>query len=139
MTKRELLENYRDIVIEIKSLDRQWEFLNSDIGGPKPITSPQLTGMPRGTNDPEAAKLQRADDETMLSDRRIKTMELNMYLEEFNKIIDSIIFRRTRNIIRDYYANGMTDDAIAKVHGLSPSRVNQIRLEYLKEIAGEIL
>ena len=134
MTKRELLEQYRDIVLEIKSLERQCDFLNCDIGGPRPLTSPQLTGMPRGTNDPEAAKLQTIDDESVLSDLRMKTMELNMYLEEFNRIIDGILLRRTRNIIRNYYAGGMTDEAIANEYGLSPSRVNQIRLEYLKEI-----
>ena len=134
MTKRELLENYRDIILEIKSLERQADFLNRDIGGPHPISSPQLTGMPRGTNDPEAAKLQRVDDEAVLMDIRMKTMELNMYLEEFNRIIDSILLRRTRNIIRNYYANGMTDEAIAKEYGLSSSRVNQIRLEFMKEI-----
>ena len=57
MTKRELLENYRDIVIEIETLERQSKFLNQFIGGPQPIRSIQLTGMPRGTNDPEAAVL----------------------------------------------------------------------------------
>ena len=61
MTKRELLENYRDIVIEIETLERQSKFLNQFIGGPRPVHAVQLTGMPHGTNDPEAAVLQRKD------------------------------------------------------------------------------
>ena len=115
MRKREILEQYRDIVLEIKSLERQAEFLTRDIGGPKPIRGVQLTGMPRGTNDQEAAALQTIED----------------------GIIESISIRRTRNIIRDYYASGMTDEAIAADQGLSASRVNQIRLDYLKEIDNE--
>ena len=52
MNRRELLENYRDIVIEIETLERQSKFLNQFIGGPQPIREVQLTGMPHGTNDP---------------------------------------------------------------------------------------
>ena len=66
MTKRELLENYRMLVIEIDTLERQSKFLNQFIGGPRPIHAVQLTGMPRGTNDPEAAMLQRADTDDVL-------------------------------------------------------------------------
>ena len=58
MTKRELLENYRLLVIEIESLERQSKFLNQFIGGPRPIRAVQLTGMPHGTNDPEAAAME---------------------------------------------------------------------------------
>ena len=58
MTKRELLENYREIVIDIEGMDKRIAFLSRYIGGPRPVRSPQLTGMPRGTNDPEAAMLQ---------------------------------------------------------------------------------
>ena len=137
MRKREILEQYRDIVLEIKSLERQAEFLTRDIGGPKPIRGVQLTGMPRGTNDPEAAALQTIEDENIIHDIHMKMQELNMYLDEFCRIIESISIRRTRNIIRDYYASGMTDEAIAADHGLSASRVNQIRLDYLKEIDNE--
>ena len=67
MNKRELLENYRDIVIEIETLERQSKFLNQFIGGPRPVRAVQLTGMPRGTNDPEAAMLQRADTDDFKS------------------------------------------------------------------------
>ena len=47
MTKRELLENYRMLVIEIDTLERQSKFLNQFIGGPRPLHGMQLTGMPR--------------------------------------------------------------------------------------------
>ena len=61
MTKRELLENYRSLVREIDLLEKQSAFLNQYVGGPRPVRSVVLTGMPRGTNEPEAAMLQRAD------------------------------------------------------------------------------
>ena len=37
MTKRELLESYRLLVIEINSLEKQSAFLNQYIGGPRPV------------------------------------------------------------------------------------------------------
>ena len=50
MTKRELLENYRMLVIEIDTLERQSKFLNQYIGGPRPLHAVQLTGMPRAVS-----------------------------------------------------------------------------------------
>ena len=47
MTKRELLENYRVLVMKIKTLEKQSAFLNQYIGGPRPLRGVQLTGMPR--------------------------------------------------------------------------------------------
>ena len=44
MTKRELLENYRDIVIEIETLERQSKFLNQFIGKTIPVTVDVLSG-----------------------------------------------------------------------------------------------
>ena len=48
---QEILTDYRLIVMEIETLERQSKFLNRYIGGPRPVRSPQLTGMPRGTSD----------------------------------------------------------------------------------------
>ena len=103
MTKRELLENYRDIVIEIETLERQSKFLNQFIGGPRPVRSPQLTGMPRGTNDPEAAILQREDTDEVLEKIETKCAELREMVDSFEMIMDKIEDRRLRIIIRNYY------------------------------------
>ena len=134
MTKRELLENYRDIVIEIETLERQSKFLNQFIGGPKPVHAVRLTGMPRGTNDPEAAVLQRADTDEVLEKIDAKCAELRDLVDAFEQIMDGIDDRRLRIIIRNYYALGWTDEKIAEQLELSRQHVNRIRTAYLEEL-----
>ena len=137
MTKRELLEQYRLLVIDIKVLDKQSAFLDGFIGGPRPIRGVQLTGMPRGTNDPVAAMIQREDvDETIIKlDERAE--ELRGLVGEVERIIDDIPDRRTQIIIRAYYATGWTDELIADQLELSRQHVNRLRLAYLEELDRE--
>ena len=132
MTKRELLENYRDIVIEIETLERQSRFLNQFIGGPRPIHSVQLTGMPRGTNDPEAALLQREDACETIDKIEMKCAELRDMVDAFEMIMDGITDRRLRIIVRNYYALGWTDEKIAEQLELSRQHVNRLRTAYLE-------
>jgi len=132
MTKRELLENYRDIVIEIETLERQSKFLNQFIGGPKPVHAVRLTGMPRGTNDPEAAVLQRADTDEVLEKIDAKCAELRDLVDAFEQIMDGIDDRRLRIIIRNYYALGWTDEKIAEQLELSRQHVNRLRMAYIE-------
>jgi len=134
MTKRELLENYRDIVIEIETLERQSKFLNQFIGGPRPVHGIALTGMPRGTNDPEAAILQREDDMDVLNKIESKCAELREMVEEFEKIMDEIEDRRLRIIVRNYYALGWTDERIGEQLELSRQHVNKLRTAYLDNL-----
>ncbi len=135
MTRKEILIRYRDIVIEINSLERQAAFLDKYIGGPRPVHSVQITGMPRGTNNPEAAMIQQVEEPDPSLEIRLKAQELQNYLPEFNKIVSSIEDDRTRNIIRDYYALGMTDAQISKDIGLSWKRIYQIRSDYIKTLS----
>ena len=134
MRKREILEQYRDIVLEIKSLERQAEFLTRDIGGPKPIRGVQLTGMPRGTNDPEAALLQRADTDEVLDKIESKCAELRNMVNEFETIMDVIEDRRLRIIVRNYYALGWTDEKIGEQLELSRQHVNRLRTAYIESL-----
>lgn len=134
MTKRELLENYRDIVIEIETLERQSKFLNQFIGGPQPVRAVQLTGMPRGTNDPEAALLQRADTDEVLDKIEGKCAELRALVDAFEMIMDRIDDRRLRIIIRNYYALGWSDELIAGQLDLSRQHVNRLRLDFLETL-----
>lgn len=136
MTKRELLENYRLLVIEIETLERQSKFLNRFIGGPTPVRAVQLTGMPRGTNDPEAAFLQRVDTEEVLEKIEEKCRELGEMLRDFESVLDEIKDRRLQIIIRNYYALGWTDERIAEQLELSQSHVNRLRKEYIEKIDG---
>lgn len=132
MTKRELLENYRDIVIEIETLERQSKFLNNFIGGPRPVRSVQLTGMPRGTNDPEAAMMQRNDTDEVIDKIEAKCAELRDMVDAFETIMDKIADRRLRIIIRNYYALGWTDERIAEQLELSRQHVNRLRTAYIE-------
>ena len=132
MTKRELLENYRDIVIEIETLERQSKFLNQFIGGPKPVHAVQLTGMPRGTNDPEAAALQRVDTDDVLDKIEAKCQELRDMVDQFEIIMDAIDDRRLRIIVRNYYGLGWTDERIGEQLELSRQHVNKLRTAYVE-------
>ena len=132
MTKRELLENYRMLVIEIDTLERQSKFLNQFIGGPRPLHGVQLTGMPRGTNDPEAALLQREDTDDVLDKIEERCRELRPLLEEFERIMNAIEDRRLRIIIRDYYALGWSEERTGEHVGLSRQHVNRLRAAYLE-------
>ena len=137
MTKRELLENYRMLVIEIDTLERQSKFLNQFIGGPRPVHGVQLTGMPRGTNDPEAALLQREDTDDVLDKIEERCRELRPLLDEFERIMNAIDDRRLRIIIRDYYALGWSEERTGEHVGLSRQHVNRLRTAYLDELQRE--
>ena len=132
MTKRELLENYRMLVIEIDTLERQSKFLSQFIGGPRPVHAIQLTGMPRGTNDPEAAMLQREDTDDVLDKIEERCRELRPLLDEFERIMNAIEDRRLRIIIRDYYALGWSEERTGEHVGLSRQHVNRLRTAYLE-------
>lgn len=134
MTKRELLENYRLLVIEIETLERQSKFLNQFIGGPRPVHAIQLTGMPRGTNDPEAAMLQRADTDEVLDKIEKKCAELRELVEEFEQVMDAISDRRLQIIVRDYYALGWTDERIGDQLEITRQHVNRLRTAYIEEL-----
>lgn len=134
MTERELMENYRDIVIEIETLERQSNFLNQFIGGPQPIRAVRLTGMPHGTNNPEAAMLQRADTDEVLDKIEEKCMELRGMVDRFETIVDQIDDRRLRIIVRNYYALGWTDEKIGMQLDLSRQHVNRLRAAYLETL-----
>ena len=134
MTKRELLENYRMLVIEIDTLERQSKFLNQFIGGPRPVHGVQLTGMPRGTNDPEAAILQREDTDDVLDKIEERCQELRPLLEEFERIMNAIEDTRLRIIIRDYYALGWSEERTGEHVGLSRQHVNRLRTAYIEDL-----
>ena len=134
MTKRELLENYRMLVIEIDTLERQSKFLNQFIGGPRPVHAVQLTGMPRGTNNPEAALLQRQDTDEVLDKIEAKCQELREMVDQFEIIMDAIADRRLRIIVRNYYGLGWTDERIGEQLELSRQHVNKLRTAYLEHL-----
>ena len=132
--EQEILADYRLIVMEIETLERQSKFLNKYIGGPRPVRSPQLTGMPRGTNDPEAAMLQKVDDDPFYHIEEL-SHELAEMLMEFEVIVNRIKDRRLFIIVRNYYALGWTDERIAEGLEISRSLVQKLRTDYFNSLA----
>ena len=132
---QEILTDYRLIVMEIETLERQSKFLNKYIGGPRPVRSPQLTGMPRGTNDPEAAMLQRVDDDDPLMHIEKLADDLRGMMLEFEAIVNRITDRRLFIIVRNYYALGWTDERIAESMETSRQTVQKARSDYFNSLA----
>ena len=135
MTKRELLENYRSLAKEIDLLEKQSAFLNQYVGGPRPVRSVHLTGMPRGTNDPEAAIMQRADCDDAIYELERKSEELRGLLNEFNAILDTIDDVDDRNILRAYYALNWTDKQIGEWLGYDVSTVWRKRRKLIIDLS----
>jgi len=132
---QEILTDYRLIVMEIETLERQSKFLNKYIGGPRPVRSPQLTGMPRGTNDPEAAMLQQVDDDDPLMHIEKLADDLRGMMLEFEAIVNRITDRRLFIIVRNYYALGWTDERIAESMETSRQTVQKVRSDYFNSLA----
>lgn len=137
MTKRELLENYRNLVIDINMMEQRLSFLSKYIGGPKPVRSVQLTGMPRGTNEPEAALMQQEDTDSEILDKIEQRMdETRRLTARFEVILEEIDDRRLRNIVQAYYGLGHSEEKIAEEVGLSQTHVNRLRKEFIEKIDG---
>ena len=132
--KQAILMDYRLIVMELETLERQSKFLSKYIGGPKPLHGVQLTGMPRGTNDPEAAMLQREDDDPIYHIEEL-SKELGRMVMDFEAIVNEIKDRRLFIIVRNYYALGWTDEKIAENMDLSRQTVQKIRSDYFNSLA----
>lgn len=135
--KQEILANYREITITLERLDMEVEKLSQFgfLGGPRPVRSPQITGMPRGTNDPEAAMIQRNDieEEILSSIREKQAVQYEMMLEA-RRIVDAIQDPRLQNIIAYYYLHGWTDQAIAEKETLSQTHINRLRTEFFNSL-----
>ena len=139
MTKRELLENYRSLVREIDLLEKQSAFLNQYVGGPRPVRSVVLTGMPRGTNEPEAAMMQRADYDDAIFELERKSEELRELLNEFNAILDAIEDPDDRNILRAYYALNWTDAEIGKSMNYDKSTIWKRRTRLMNMLSLQLV
>ena len=133
--KQEILTDYRLIVMELETLERQSKFLNKYIGGPKPLRGVQLTGMPRGTNDPEAAMLQQNEEDDPIFHIEELSKELGRMVNEFENIVNQITDRRLFIIVRNYYALGWTDERIAENMDLSRQTVQKVRSDYFNSLA----
>ena len=138
MTKRELVEKYRLLVLEIEALDKQSKFLNKYIGGPRPLRAIQLKGMPRGTNHPEAAMIQQMDDDDAIFELERKEKELRDLVAEFERVMESVPDDTDRIILRDYYALNMTDKEIAAKLNYDASTIWKRRTRTMNSLDGQV-
>ncbi len=124
MNAKELLVSCRDIVRDLKSINHQISFWGS-IGGPRELKAHVLTGMPKGTNRPDAAENQQADRYgKVLLEKRQDAEDL---LLQFEQLLDTVPDRTDRAILRYYYGSRLTDEKIAEEIGLSDKTVRERR------------
>ena len=131
MTKKELLEAYRERVIELDELRRQIKRVGTD-GRPSGIRAAQFDHI-SGTNDPAAAAMHLADGLEALAQR--KEEELMMLTGPVDAMLGQIEDYRTFIVMQRYYKLAETDEQVAMALNMSRARVNQLRRYYMKESA----
>lgn len=131
MRDKEVLLNYREGMRELRVLEKQivkW----STSGEPRGIGRVTLTGLPRGTNHPQAADDQHLDGLTEIwENRRAELVALGTRFEE---ILMEVKSARLRLVLRCYYGLGMTDERIAQDMEMSVRRVNWLRNGFMKTL-----
>lgn len=129
MTKKELLGLYRATCIELEELRRQIDRIGTD-GRPAGCRSLSTDRIGRSTNDPAAASAHLADGLEAIAHNKEETLrELG---EQVEALLRGITDYRTYLVVQHYYVLAQTDEQIGQTMCLTKSRVNQIRLEYLR-------
>jgi hypothetical protein len=131
MTKKEMLEAYRERVIELEELRRQIKRVGTD-GRPSVVRTAQCDHI-SGTNDPAAAAMHLADGLEALAQR--KEEELMMLTGPVDAMLGQIEDYRTFIVMQRYYKLAETDEQVAMALNMSRTRVNQLRHYYMKESA----
>lgn len=129
MERREILLRYRWLTEEAAAMSKQADRLIR-IGGPAGVANQALTGMPRGTNDPQAAGIQAFDG--YIISLREKIAEIAQICSRFEDVLMDIRNDKARTFCRMYYGNGMTDEQIAHRYHLERSTVTKIRNEAIE-------
>lgn len=124
MDNYEIITRYRWLMEEAWALKKQADRVLK-IGTPAGIASQAITGMPRGTNDPEAAAIQAYDG--YAKQLREKAEELLQICGRFEQVLNLLKDDRQRTICRMYYALCMTEEKIAEKTGVDQSTVNRDR------------
>jgi len=131
MTKKEMLEAYRERVIELDELRRQIKRVGTD-GRPNGVRAAQFEHI-SGTNDPAAAAMHLADGLESLAQR--KEEELMMLAGPVDMMLRQIEDYRTFIVMQRYYKLAETDEQVALALNMSRTHINRLRHIYLKESA----
>lgn len=112
MTDLEALKTYRYAVAEVQAVGDQLDALRS---------------LPRSV---QGARLG-----VLTEQLEARQTELENVAQQFDRVLGEIRNPRTRMIIRQYYALGLSDEKIAVACGMSTRMVNKIRNRFLHDWA----
>ena len=129
MNKKELLEAYRERVIELDELRRQLARVGTD-GRPSGVQTAQYDRISRGTNDVNAAAAHLADGLEALALR--KEEELMLLAGPIEAMLGQIDDFRTYMVVRRYYMMAETDEQVACELCITRQRANQMRRDFLR-------
>ena len=133
MTDLETLQECRMATMEERALSKQIERL-AMIGGPRGVASQAMEPAgDRKTNNSQAANAQRLEG---LIEQLTKKRDENIdIIERAEAVIDRIISRRDRVVIRYYYVEGQSEYEIAEEMDVSRQWVNQRRSVVIDTLA----
>ena len=133
MTDLETLQECRMATMEERALSKQIERL-AMIGGPRGVGSQAMEPAgDRKTNNSQAASAQQLEG---LIDQLTRKREENLeIIERAEMVIDRIISRRDRVVIRYYYIEGQSEYEIADEIDMSRQWMNQRRSIVIDTIA----
>lgn len=133
MTDVETLQECRVATLEERALSRQIDRL-ALIGGPKGVGSQALEPAgDRKTNNATAGQLQQL--EGLVKKLIVKRDENLEIIQRAERIIERIISRKDRVVIRCYYVEGQSEYDIAQEMDMSRQWVNTRRNLVLDELA----
>ena len=135
MTDVETLQECRMATMEERALSKQIERL-AMIGGPRGVGSQAIEPAgDRKTNNSRAANFQQLEGLIeQLSKKRDENIDI---IQRAEMVIERIISRRDRVVIRYYYVEGQSDYEIAEEMEMSQQWVNQRRSVVMDTIARE--
>ncbi len=131
MTYREMLENYRETLLQLDELESQLAHTGTD-GRPAGCRTRAMDAIGHGTNNPTAAALQLAEGLEALSSR--KREDLSRMSMPLCELLSQITDHRTYMVIQRYYLMAETDASIAAAMSITRERVNQIRRRFLRSL-----
>lgn len=129
MTAKEILQNCRAAVLDLRKLDDQLARC-LPTGQPSGVKAQQYNADPPGTNDPTSAAIQLY--EGLMIQRDTLAQNVARISNTAWAIISAQKDVRTLAILSSYYMLGQTDQEIAQVQGITRAYVSQLRNAAIK-------
>ena len=125
------LSEYREVRRQLRVLKEQLDRFGIT-GCPAGAGSCRLDGTGRGTNHRTAAALQQWDG---LEEQYQRVQQMLEGMEpRFQQLLENAWGLRERTILRQYYAQGQTDEQIAECLGISGRHVSRLRHQMIERM-----